>query len=96
MMKIKSIRDGSMASRHTILPEDELLEINGHPINDIIDYKFYSSESLLTLQLKNKNEKIKKIRLKKTPDQDLGLEFFEISNTSNSDHIDCNILFDPE
>lgn len=77
-MKIKSITNGSIASRHTILPEDELLEINGHPINDIIDYKFHSSEPILTLKLKDKNEKIKKLRLRKKPDQDLGLEFYEI------------------
>jgi len=77
-MKIKSIRNESIASFHPIFPEDDLLEINGHPINDIIDYKFFSSEPFLTLQLKDKNEKIKKIRLRKKTDQDLGLEFYEI------------------
>ena len=77
-MKIKSIRNGSIFPLHTIFLQDELLEINGHPINDIIDYKFYSSEPILTLKLKDKNEKIKKIRLRKNPDQDLGLEFYEI------------------
>ncbi|MFQ6031538.1 MAG: DUF512 domain-containing protein [Candidatus Zixiibacteriota bacterium] len=63
---------------HTIFPEDELLEINGHPINDIIDYKFYSSEPILTLKLQDKRGKRKKIRLRKKADQDLGLEFREI------------------
>jgi putative radical SAM enzyme (TIGR03279 family) len=77
-MKIKSIRNESIASFHPIFPENDLLEINGHPINDIIDYKFFSSEPFLTLQLKDKNEKIKKIRLRKKTDQDLGLEFYEI------------------
>jgi putative radical SAM enzyme (TIGR03279 family) len=77
-MKIKSIRNRSIASHHPIFSEAELLEINGHPINDIIDYKFYLSEPLLTLKLKDKREKIRKIRLRKKPDQDLGLEFYEI------------------
>ena len=54
------------------------MEINGHPVNDIIDYKFYSSEPILTLKLRDNNEKIKKVRLRKKPDQDLGLEFYEI------------------
>jgi putative radical SAM enzyme (TIGR03279 family) len=81
-MKIKSIRNGSIASFHSISPEDELLEINGHPINDIIDYKFYSSEPILILKVKDKDEKIKKIRLTKRPDQDLGLEFYEIKYKS--------------
>jgi putative radical SAM enzyme (TIGR03279 family) len=81
-MKIKSIRNRSVASFHPISPEDELLEINDHPINDVIDYKFYSSEFILILKLKDKNEKIKKIRLAKRPDQDLGLEFYEIKYKS--------------
>lgn len=58
------------------------MEINGHPINDIIDYKFYSSEPILILKVKDKDEKIKKIRLTKRPDQDLGLEFYEIKYKS--------------
>jgi putative radical SAM enzyme (TIGR03279 family) len=81
-MKIKFIRNGSIASFHPIFPEDELLEINGHPINDVIDYKFYSSEPILTLKLRDKKEKIKTVKLRKSPDQDLGLEFYEIKYRS--------------
>jgi putative radical SAM enzyme (TIGR03279 family) len=81
-MRIKSIKIGSIASSYAIFSEDEFLEINGHLINDIIDYKFYSSEPLLTLKLKDKKEKIKEIRLRKKPDQDLGLEFYEIKYRS--------------
>ncbi|KPK76717.1 MAG: hypothetical protein AMJ89_03685 [candidate division Zixibacteria bacterium SM23_73] len=92
-MKIKSIKNESIASHHTIFSEDELLEINGHPINDIIDYKFYSSEPVLTLKLKDKNEKIKRIRLRKNPDQDLGLEFYEIRYRSCKNNcIFCFVL----
>lgn len=81
-MKIKSITSGSIASGHLILPDDELLEINGHPINDVIDYRFHSSEPALTLKLKDKKGKTKKIRLRKAPDQDLGLESCEIKYRS--------------
>jgi putative radical SAM enzyme (TIGR03279 family) len=81
-MKIKSIRNRSIASFHPIFPDDELLEINNHPINDVIDYKFYSSEAILTLKLKDKKEKIKTVKLRKGPDQDLGLEFYEIKYRS--------------
>ncbi len=76
-MKIKYITTGSIASRHLILPEDELLEINGHPVNDIIDYRFHSSDPSLALRLKDKNGKVKRITLQKAPDQHLGLEFHE-------------------
>ncbi len=81
-MKIKSVTKGSIASGHTVFPGEKLLEINGHPINDVIDYKFYSTEPLLTLKLQDKNKKIKRIRLRKRPDQDLGLEFYEIEYRS--------------
>lgn len=81
-MKIKSIRNGSIASFHPIFPDDELLEINGHPISDVIDYKFYSSEPILALKLRDKKEKIKTVKLRKSPDQDLGLEFYEIKYRS--------------
>jgi putative radical SAM enzyme (TIGR03279 family) len=90
-MKIKSIRNGSIASFHPIFPKDELLEINEYPINDIIDYKFYSSEPILILKLKDENEKTKKIRLTKRPDQDLGLEFYEIKYKSCKN--DCIFCF---
>jgi putative radical SAM enzyme (TIGR03279 family) len=81
-MKIRSVTSGSLASDHLVLPQDELLEINGCPINDIIDYRFHSSEPTLTLKLKGKKGKTNKIRLRKAPDQDLGLEFCEIKYRS--------------
>ena len=81
-MKIKSITSGSIASGHLILPQEELLEINGCAITDVIDYRFHSSESILTLKLKDKRGRIKRIRLRKAPDQDLGLKFREIKYRS--------------
>jgi putative radical SAM enzyme (TIGR03279 family) len=77
-MKIKSVQSGSIASAHPIQPGNELLEINGHPISDVIDYRFYSSDPALSLKLKNKKGRTKKIKLRKAPDQDLGLEFCQI------------------
>jgi putative radical SAM enzyme (TIGR03279 family) len=74
-MKIKSIKDGSISSFRDISAGDELLEINGHPINDIIDYKFFSSDHLLKLKLQSKDERLKRVLVKKQPDEDLGLEF---------------------
>lgn len=89
-MKIKSVTSGGIASRHLILPEDELLEINRHPVSDIIDYRFYSSESTLALRLRDKTGKEKKIKLRKAPDQNLGLEFYETRYRScNNNCIFC-------
>jgi putative radical SAM enzyme (TIGR03279 family) len=75
-MKIKSTKEGSISSFHDISAGDELLEINGHPINDIIDYKFFSSDHLLKLKLKSKDKRLKRVLVKKQPDEDSGLEFY--------------------
>jgi putative radical SAM enzyme (TIGR03279 family) len=81
-MKIKSITIKSIASLFNILAGDELLEINGHPINDVIDYKFFSADNLLNLKLKRNDGKIKWIKVKKQPDEDVGLEFYPIKYKS--------------
>jgi len=85
-MKIASIRNGSIASKYDISTGDELLQINGHPINDIIDYKFFSTDHILKLKFKVKKTKIRNIEVRKKPDQDLGLEFptMEFRSCSNN------------
>ena len=77
-MKIKSINRGRIASFYDVSSGDELLKINGHPINDVIDYKFFSADKLLNLKLRRNDGKIKWIKIKKQPDEDLGLEFHPI------------------
>ena len=77
-MKIKTIAKKSIALAHKVSAGDELLEINGHPINDIIDYKFFSADHPLELELKSKHGKVKKVSVRKPPDEDLGLEFYPI------------------
>ena len=91
-MKIKSIKNGSIASQHVISTGDELLEINGHPINDIIDYKFFSTDHFLKLKFKAKNGTEKEVQVEKQPDEDLGLEFYPIKYKScNNNCIFCFI-----
>jgi len=81
-MKIKSIIEKSIASRKGILPGDELLAINEHPIYDLIDYKYYSAEDHLELKLKTEAGIIKRFEIKKQPDSDVGLEFHDIKYKS--------------
>jgi len=77
-MKIKTIAKKSIALAHKVSAGDELLEINGHPINDIIDYEFFSADHPLELKLKSKRGTAKKVSVRKPPDEDLGLEFYSI------------------
>ena len=43
-MKIKSVARGSIGDEIGLRPGDNLLEINGHPIRDVIDYRFYEND----------------------------------------------------
>jgi putative radical SAM enzyme (TIGR03279 family) len=81
-MKIISIIKKSIASRRGISLGDELLAINGHPINDLIDYKYYSAEDHLDLKLKSEDGTMRRVKIKKQPDKDLGLEFDDIKYKS--------------
>jgi putative radical SAM enzyme (TIGR03279 family) len=81
-MKIKSTTEKSRASRIGILPGDELLAINRHPICDLIDYKYYSAEDYLNIKIKTEDGLVRRIKIKKQPDKDLGLEFNDIKYKS--------------
>ncbi len=50
---------------------DELLRINGHPIHDVLDYKFYAYDEFLTLEFRDAGE----IQVEKDEGEDLGLNF---------------------
>ena len=39
--KIRAIEPGSIAEELELEPGDVLLEINGNPIQDVFDYKYY-------------------------------------------------------
>jgi putative radical SAM enzyme (TIGR03279 family) len=76
-VKIKTIESNSLALRYSILPGDGILEINSYPIKDLIDFRFHSSEEKLTLKIRDRSGRIKRIRINKRADQDLGITFEE-------------------
>lgn len=51
MVKISSIEKGSAAEAAGILAGDEIISINGSPINDGLDYYFYTTDEVLDIQL---------------------------------------------
>ena len=71
---IKSIDAGSPL-RHKARPGWEILSVNGHPILDVLDYKYYSYEPRLTLEFLTGEGKRKTLRVKKAEGEDLGLSF---------------------
>lgn len=67
---IKEVEAGSPAARAGIIAGDELVSINGHNIRDVLDYKFFSYDKRLKIELARK-----KIKVKKEEGEDLGLVF---------------------
>ena len=67
---IKEVEAGSPAERAGIVAGDELVSINGHNIRDVLDYKFYSYDKRLKIELARK-----KVKVKKDEGEDLGLVF---------------------
>ena len=71
---IKTIDSGSPL-RKKAEPGDELVAINGHRLIDVLDYKFYSYETKLLVELKTPEGKTKLCAVKKGEGGDLGLDF---------------------
>ncbi|MDR0491874.1 MAG: DUF512 domain-containing protein [Oscillospiraceae bacterium] len=72
---VKSIVNGSPASRTNIVPGDALRKINGHVICDVLDYRYYSYDPGLMIELESVDGGLKIVRLRKPEGTDLGLEF---------------------
>lgn len=65
---------GSPAWKKKIKAGDVLLSVNGHPIADVLDYRFYLTEPQLTLVL-DTPEGNRTVRIRKKEYDDIGLEF---------------------
>lgn len=73
---IIGIVENSIAQEMNIEPGDILCNINGHKINDIIDYEFYSSEAVLQVEIKKGNSgELWILEIEKDYDEKLGLLF---------------------
>ena len=64
---------------------DRIISMNGHPIDDVIDYRFHVSEERLSLVVEGRGGKKRTFVLDKDPDDDLGLELepFRIKRCRN-------------
>ncbi len=62
------------AWRAGLRPGQRLLKINGHPIRDVLDYKFYGYDSRLELEVEQQGH-IRRLVVEKEEGRELGLEF---------------------
>ncbi|NLB53655.1 MAG: DUF512 domain-containing protein [Syntrophomonadaceae bacterium] len=75
MVIIKEVLKGSIGQEIGINPGDDLLSIDGQPIDDILDYQFFSSDSEFLLSIKKPDGEQWDIDIEKDYDEDLGLVF---------------------
>lgn len=73
--KIKTVDDGSPAAKAGVRPGETLAEISGHPVADVLDYKFYGYDAKLTLTLKGESGERRTVKISKAEGEDLGLNF---------------------
>lgn len=74
-VRISGIEENSIAQKKRISPDDILLSVNGKEINDVLDYRFYTSSGKLKLVLQNKSGKKYSRKIRKGEYDDIGLLF---------------------
>ena len=72
---ITAIDRHSPAERAGVQVGEQLLSINGHPIVDVLDYRFYGYDPLSHLELKTVAGNVRHVTCRKAEGQDLGLNF---------------------
>ena len=75
MTSVKSVDPRSPAHRAGVRAGETLTHINGHPIVDVLDYKFYGYDPRLELTLRDPDGTVRTLRVRKSEGEDLGLEF---------------------
>ena len=73
MVAIKSVLPSSPAAG-VILPGDELISLNAHPIRDVLDYGFYSTDPSLCVTLRRGDAELE-VQIEKGEYDELGLIF---------------------
>jgi putative radical SAM enzyme (TIGR03279 family) len=84
-VEIEAIMPGSAAGAEGLLQGDVLLSINGHRLNDGIDFMFYRNEPELNIGAVRKGKKMSlKVRPKETGDIGVTLKPFKIKRCTNN------------
>ena len=74
--RISAVAADSLAERLGLRPGDELVSINGQPLRDVIDVRYYASEPLLRLRVRREGD-VRLLEVERRYDEPLGLEFSE-------------------
>lgn len=74
MVRIVSVREGSAAEAEGIVAGDVLVSVNGNEIRDVLDYRFYLTDTEVSLRF-TRAETPYEVRFRKGEYDDIGLEF---------------------
>ncbi len=74
MVTITEVSPASYAASHGMRSGDELLSINDHPIRDVLDYRFYLSEPVVSITCR-RQDACYTVRIVKGEYDDIGLTF---------------------
>ncbi len=72
---IDRILPGSIAEELGVEPGDVLLSVNGHEVEDVFDYHFYTNEEYLTAVVRKRDGEVWELDIEKEYEEDLGIEF---------------------
>ena len=72
---ISDVEKGSYAEKAGLLKGETLLELNGEEIVDVLDYRFYQNESVLTVKVQSTDGTVRSVTVKKGEYDELGLGF---------------------
>lgn len=72
---ITAVTPGSPAERAGLKPGDKLMEINGNPVRDDLDYRFLSAEEDLRLKVVRATGEVRLLTAAKEFDEEFGVEF---------------------
>lgn len=73
MLRVESVESGSYAAELGLLVGDRLLSINGHEVNDLVDYHLHLEVDRLLLAVLREDDELWEFDLEKEPQEDLGL-----------------------
>jgi len=75
MPLITGVEGGSPAARAGLRAGQTLLLASGHPIRDVLDYRFYTYDALLTLTVADADGVQRAVPIRKREGEDVGLDF---------------------
>lgn len=72
---VQAVRPGSIAAEFELAPGDRVVAINDVALEDLIDYRFYSTDERLNVLVAKKDGEQWLLEIDKEYDEDLGLSF---------------------